>query len=124
MQEAFDVYGMTEVHEPTWLPDGYALGELDVTCLDDPFVRIFLASYTDGEGFVSVSIMSYEGEPAVQVQKIGGSVESVEKNGVTFYQIENSVGCTIAWYSEQYEYYLSGNEGEDILWEVVESMFM
>lgn len=124
LQEAFDVYGMTEVHEPTWLPDGYALGELDVTCLDDPFVRIFLASYTDGEGFVSVSIMSYEGEPAVQVQKIGGSVESVEKNGVTFYQIENSVGCTIAWYSEQYEYYLSGNEGEDILWEVVESMFM
>lgn len=123
LQEAFDAYGMTEVHEPTWFPDGYALGELDVTYLDDPFRRTYAASYTDGKGFVGISIMSYEEEPATQVQKIDGSVESVEKNGVMFYHIENSVGCTVAWYSDQYEYYLSSSEGNDILWKVVDSMF-
>lgn len=123
LQEAFDAYGMTEVHEPYWLPKGYTLEELGVTCLDDPFLRTFLASYTDGEGFVSIGIMSFEGEPATQVQKIDGSVESLKKDGTMFYHIENSVGRTIAWYSDQYEYYLSGNEGEDILWKIVDSMF-
>lgn len=123
LQEAFEVYGMTEVHEPTWLPEGYTLEELNVTCLDAPFLRTFSASYTDGEGFVSIGIMSFEEEPATQVQKTDGSVESVEKDSIMFYHIENSVGRTIAWYSDQYEYYLSGSEGEDILWKIVDSMF-
>lgn len=123
LQEAFDAYGMTELHEPGWLPEGYVLVELNVTCLDDPFQQIFEATYTVGDGYVGIGIMSYEGEPSTQVQKIDGPVESVEKNGMTFYHIENSVGCTIAWYSDQYEYYFSSNEGEDILWKVVGSMF-
>ena len=123
LQEAFDAYGMTEVHEPVWLPEGYVLDRLDVLAMDDPFLRIFAASYTDGEGRVGIDIMSYEGNPSTQVQKIGGPVESVEKNGIVFYHIENSVGRTIAWYSDQYEYYLSGDVGDDILWKVVESMF-
>jgi len=123
LQAAFDAYGMTEVHEPTWLPDGYILGELDVTCLDDPFLRTFAASYTDGECRVSINVMNYEGEPIIQVQKTDAPVESVEKNGVMFYHVENSVGSTIAWYSYQYEYYLSGDVGNDTLWKIVDSMF-
>ena len=123
LQEAFDAYGMTEVHEPSWLPEGYTLDNIDVLCLDDPFLRSFLASYTDGESCVNIDIMSYEGEPNAQVQKIGGPVESVKKNGVTFYHIENLVGRTIAWCSDQYEYYLSGDVGVDILWKIADSMF-
>lgn len=124
LQEAFDAYGMTEVHEPGWLPEGYALDSLDVLAADDPFLRSFEVSYTDGEERIGVGIMSYEGEPATQVQKIGGPVESMKKNGIMFYHIENSVGNTITWYSNQYEYYISGDVGGNILWRVVESMFM
>ena len=123
LQEAFDAYGMTEVHEPGWLPEGYVLDSLDVLAADDPFLRSFEVSYTDGEERIGVGIMSYEGEPATQVQKIGGPVESVEKNGIMFYHIENSVDRTIPWYSDRYEYYLNSNLGDDILWQVVESMF-
>lgn len=123
LQEAFDAYGMTEVHEPAWLPEGYALGRINVLAEDDPYLRDFEASYTDGEGLISIGIMSYEGAPATQVQKIDGPVESVEKNGIMFYHIENSVGRTIAWCSDRYEYYVSSKEGIDILWQVVESMF-
>lgn len=122
LQEAFDAYGMTEVHEPTWLPDGYALGELDVTYLDDPFQRTFAASYTNGEGYVSVGIMNYEGEPITQVQKTDDQVEMVEEDGITFYLIYNTENCTIAWYTDQWEYYLVSNNGEDILWKIAESM--
>ena len=123
LQEAFDAYGMTEVRGPGWLPEGYALDGVDVLAVDDPFLRSFEAAYTDGKGVIGIGIVSYEGEPATQVQKIGGPVESVEKNGIVFYHVENSVGRTIAWYSDQYEYYVSGGLGDDILWKVVESMF-
>ena len=123
LQEAFDAYGMTEVHEPGWLPEGYVLEELNITYMDDPFQRTFAASYTDGEGRVSINIMNYEGEPAAQVQKTDDPVESVKKNGVMFYHVENSVGRTIAWCSDQYEYYLSGNVRDDILWKIADSMF-
>lgn len=123
LQEALDACGMTEVHEPAWLPEGYALGRINVLAEDDPYLRDFEASYTDGEGLISIGIMSYEGAPATQVQKIDGPVESVEKNGIMFYHIENSVGRTIAWCSDRYEYYVSSKEGIDILWQVVESMF-
>ena len=123
LQEAFDACGMTEVHEPGWLPEGYALDGVDVLAVDDPFLRSISVSYTDGEGIIAIGIMSHDGTPATQVQKIDGPVESVEKNGIVFYRVENSVGRTIAWYSDQYEYYVSGGLGDDILWKVVESMF-
>ena len=122
LQEAFDAYGMTEVHEPSWLPEGYTLDGVDVLAVDDPFLRSFSASYTDGEGIIAIGIMSYDGTPATQVQKIGGPVESVEKNGIVFYHVENSVGRTIAWYSAQYAYYLSGDMDADILWTITDSM--
>ena len=101
----------------------YVLEELNITYLDDPFQRTFAASYTDGEGRVSINIMNYEGEPAAQVQKTDDPVESVKKNGVMFYHVENSVGRTIAWCPDQYEYYLSGNVRDDILWKIADSMF-
>lgn len=123
LQEAFDAYGMTEVHEPEWLPEGYALDGVDVLAVDDPFLRSFSASYTDGEGRVSVKVMSYEGEPITQVQKTDDPAESIKKNGTTFYLIKNTGNYTIAWYTDQYEYYLTSKEESDILWQVTESMF-
>lgn len=123
LQEAFDAYSMTEVHEPGWLPKGYALNSLDVLSVDDPFLQSFVITYSDGERYINLDILSYEGEPITQVQKTDSPVESVEKNGMMFYHIENSVGRTIAWYSDQYEYYLSSDEGDDLLWKVVDSMF-
>ena len=123
LQEAFDAYGMTEVHEPNWLPEGYALDGVDVLAVDDSFLRSFSASYTDGEGRVGIDIKSYCGEPTMQVQKINSPVESVVKDGITFYLIQNTKNWTIAWYTDQYEYYIGSKEGKDILWKVVESMF-
>ncbi|MDE6259295.1 MAG: DUF4367 domain-containing protein [Oscillospiraceae bacterium] len=123
LQEALDAYGMTEVHEPGWLPEGYVLDRLDVLAMDDPFLRSFSVSYTDGKGIISIGIMNYEGEPATQVQKVDGSVESMVKDGITFYLIQNTKDWTIAWCTDQYEYYVSSKVGKDILWQVVESMF-
>ena len=123
LQEALDAYGMTEVHEPSWLPEGYALDSIDVLALDDPFLRTFDVIYTNGEKIIGIGIMNYEDEPSTQVQKIDGPVESMVKDGITFYLIQNTNNWTVAWCTGQYEFYVSSKEGKDILWQVVESMF-
>lgn len=123
VQEALDACGMTEVHEPTWIPKGYTLVELDVTCLDDPFLRALAITYVDGEKSLGLDIFSYENEPNTLVQKNDAPVETVERYGITFYLIENSVGRTIAWCTGQYEYYISGELDKDILWKIVRSMY-
>ena len=123
LQEAFDTYGMTEVHEPIWLPEGYALESVDVLSVDDPFLRTFAAAYSDGGRYVNIDILSYEGEPIMQVQKTDTTVEMIEKNGIIFYYVQNTVGGTIAWYTNHYEYYLSSDEGQNILWKIADSMF-
>lgn len=123
LQAAFDAYGMTEVHEPTWLPDGYILEELDVSYLDDPYIETYYAAYVEGENYIHLDIMRYEGEPAAQVEKTDMPVEAIEKHGITFYLIENMKSHTIAWCTKEYEYYISGKVSKDILWTMVDSMF-
>ena len=123
LQDALDAYGVTEVSEPRWLPDGYVLDEVDVTYLEDPFYMFFYANYLNGNNYIGIDIVSYEGEPTMQVQKTDSTIKTVEKDGITFYLIENDVGHTIAWCTEQYECYISGESDKDILWGIAISMF-
>lgn len=123
LQEAFDAYGMTEVHEPTWLPDGYALDALDVTQWDDPLHIALYATYADGEDGIGIDVISYKDEPSMQVQKTDAPVEIMEKNDINFYLIKNASSYTVAWYDGQYEYYISGNLSKDILWKIAISMY-
>lgn len=123
LQEALDKYGVTMIHEPNWLPEGYALGELEVMCLDDPFLQTFAASYSSGDGHIDIDIMSYLGTPSMQVEKTDVPVETVEKNGINFYLIENVSSYIVAWYDDQYEYYISGNLSKDILCKTAISMY-
>ena len=47
----------------------------------------------------------------------------MKKYGIMFYYIENSVGGTLAWYTDRYEYYLGSKEGKAVPWQMAESMF-
>lgn len=123
LQEALDAYEVTMVHEPSWLPEGYTLGELEVMHLDDPFLQAFAASYLSDNDRIDIDIMSYEGTPSMQVEKTDASVEIIEENGITFYLIENTSSFIVAWYDGQYEYYISGNLSKDILCKAAISMY-
>ena len=123
LQEALDKYGVTMIHEPNWLPEGYALGELEVMCLDDPFLQTFAASYSSGDGHIDIDIMSYLGTPSMQVEKTDVPVETVEKNGINFYRIEKVSSYSVAWYDNQDEYYSSVNLSKDILCKTAISMY-
>lgn len=123
LQEALDAYGVTQVHEPSQLPDGFTINKCGVEYLDDPYSMILYADYVNNRDRVAIDIMSYEGKPILLAQKTDESPELKEWNGTTFYIIENSSNAMVAWYDDAYEYYVSGESDREILWGIAASMY-
>ena len=114
---------MTGVHEPAWLPEGYAISDSGVEYSDNLSSTTLYANYVNDDGNnVAINIMSYEGEPTVLVQKTDALPNTLEEDGTTFYLIENLIDCTVAWYDNEYEYYVSGMVNKEILWKIAISM--
>lgn len=123
LQAALDAYGMTEVHEPRWLPEGYAVHKVGAGYSNASHSVIFYSTFENDEDFISISIMSHEGAPDIQTEKTDVSIEKTERDGITFYLIENVNSQAVAWHAGGYEYYISGKLGTEILWKIAESMF-
>ena len=123
LQAALDAYGMTEVHEPRWLPEGYAVHKVGVRYLDNTNFETYYATYVNGDDFIELDIVRCEGKSTIQVEKTNSRVEMIEQNEVVIYWLENAESTTIAWHTEEYEYYISGKLDKNILWEVARSMF-
>lgn len=123
LQEALDAYGVTAVHEPAQLPDGFVMNECVVEYSDVPYSTIFHAAYENSGDFLTFVIMSYESRPTILIQKADTLPEKAEWGGITFYLIENAGTSIVAWYDEEYEYYVRGKLNEDILLETAISMY-
>ena len=125
LQEALDDYGITEVTAPTWFPEGYVLTGISIASIEEICYFTLSASYENGERLLGIDITRYSSEPTIQAEKADTTVESIEINGITFYFIENTNNCTVAWVTEHYECYIAGarNMSIDALREMVYSMF-
>lgn len=122
LQEALDVYGVTQVHEPSQLPDGFAINKCGVEYLDDPYSIILYADYVNNRDRIAINIASYESKPAALTQKTDEQPDQKEWNGITFYFVENAYSSIVAWYDDAYEYYVSGKLDREILWKIAVSM--
>lgn len=123
LQEALNVYGITEFYEPTWLPDGYSLGNITVDCWPDgKFIGLF-AEYSDGVNSLHIDIAYYDGEASEQLQKMDVPVETFVVNGVTVYLLENVNSNSAAWVTEHYECYVSGTVERQVLKQIVLSAY-
>jgi len=124
LQDALDVYGITEFREPTWVPDGYAFENVEVDSwpVDNSFISLF-AKYYDGSNFLQIKIEYYEDDANVQVEKTNASVETFTVGGFTVYLLENINSNSAAWATEHYECYISGNVEKTMLKQMVLSVY-
>lgn len=122
LQEALDAYGITQVHEPTQMPDGFVMNKCVVEHSIALNRTVFYADYVNNRDRISFDIMSYEGKPAILTQKTDERPQLEEWNGITFYFVENAYSSIVAWYDDAYEYYVSGKLGREILWKIAASM--
>lgn len=122
LQEALDAYGITQVHEPAKFPIGFVMDICVVEHSDVPLSLVFHADYVNDHDRMAIDIMSYEGEPAILIQKRNERPETIEFDGITFYLLENNSSSVVAWHDNTYEYYVSGKLSRDILWETAIAM--
>ena len=122
LQEVLDTYEITQVHEPTKLPDGFVMDRCVVERFDDSHCVVIYGDYVNNHDCITVNIMSYEGEPAILAQKRNEQPETIEFDGITFFLLENDSSSIVAWYDDAYEYYVSGKLNRENLWETAISM--
>lgn len=123
LQEALDAYGMTQVHEPTQLPDGFVMDKCIVERSSALYRTVVHADYMNNRDRIAINIASYKGKPAALTQKTDETPELKEWNGIKFYVIENSSNAMVAWHDDAYEYYVSGKVDREILWKTAVSMY-
>ena len=123
LQDALDALGVTEISEPTWIPDGYQLDGIDgVFSKEDDFLYL-AAEYTDGPHSLQIIIKSYVDEPDIQFQKTDASVTSFSINGLDIYMFENTNNRAAVWVTENYECSILGAVDYSTLKQIVLSIY-
>ena len=123
LQDALDALGVTEISEPTWIPEGYQLDGIDgVFSKEDDFLYL-AAEYTDGPHSLQIIIKSYVDEPDIQFQKTDAPVTTFSINGLDIYMFENTNNCVAVWVTEHYECCISGTMDTSTLKQIVLSIY-
>ena len=124
LQEALDAYDITEFHEPTQLPDGYAFEDVTVDSWpdDNSLIGLF-AKYYDGTNFLNVQLRYYDNRANVQMEKSDAAVETFVVDSLTIYLFENIDNNCAAWVTEHYECYVIGPVEKQALEQMVLSAY-
>lgn len=105
---------------PTYIPDGFALSEIDVQAT--PKKNICKAKYTRGEEVIVIAVRNYlDGNPAY-VEQSEGLAEEYEVSGITYYLLSNQDQNRAVWLYESYECEISGDVTIEELKEMIESI--
>ncbi len=108
LQEALDAYGITEVSEPAWIPEGYILDNIETLCMPDGTLWHLSAEYTDGTNFLQFEVESYWDEPNAQTEKTNAPAEIFLVNDTMVYLLENINNNAAVWATEHYECFIGG----------------
>lgn len=108
LQVALDTYGITEVSEPTWFPEGYAFKSITVDCCRNGDIMRLLAEYFNGTSCLFIQVKSYQNKPSIQVEKTDAPVETFGVDNTTVYLLENINNNTAVWVTEHYECLIGG----------------
>lgn len=125
-QRALNTFGITEVKEPSWIPEGYALDTVNVADQREFGFYLISASYTnksDEYARIDILLSSYEDVSPGQIQNDSDNVKSIEVEGIMMYLIENENNITLTWESEKYEFQICGGN-ENNLTRIARSMLV
>lgn len=124
LQDAFDIYSISERLAPTWLPDEYTRDYVEVTPLVGEIV--FSASYSNNQSTLSLEYSYWtDGTfvPAV-FEKDQEDVLEYEKNGITHYIMSNENVLVAVWVNGTCECSISGTLKENEMKAIIDSIYV
>lgn len=122
LQLALDRDGVTDVVEPTYIPEGYRYSDLKIE--DIVTAKIYTCNYTprDPDAWVlTVSFMRGMNGEAL-VMKDEGEPEIYERDGTQYYIVTNVGRYSASWTSGAYMGIISGVETREDLIKMIDSM--
>jgi len=118
LQEMLDMYQVAEINAPTWIPEGYVPYKMDATC--SPTDQLFIcAEYSNGTDNLLITVMNYDDEPTLQVEKTLTPSETFALNNSTVYLLENNNNNIATWVTENYQCSIVGTVDKEILQQIV-----
>lgn len=122
LQNTLDVYGITGIRAPGWMPDGYVLENISVIDQREYGMFTINAKYRfDESEVITVIIEQLPNSVQGQVQLDDDKVESFEINNAKVYTINNENNYAVTWIDTDYEYRIIG-ENKEWLEEIAKSM--
>ena len=124
LQQVYDSVielGITEPVVPMWLPNGYAL--TDIQSKHTPMLNGIWAWFHHGENEIVYKVNAYSGEPAHQYYKDDVHFEEFEKNGIIFRVTQNNGSWAAVWTKDNIECFISMDCQEETLRRVLGSIF-
>ena len=124
LREALASLGIDENLAPTWFPDGFEAGNLDIS--SSPFSDIvnFSASSENGTTF-SLDIIRYTSADylsGTQFEKDAENVEQYSNNQQTFYILSNVDTITAAWSDGLLVEQITGNISDENIKKIIDSI--
>lgn len=123
LQTALNAFAITEVSEPSWIPEGYVFMGVTADCWPDGELICLSAEYLNKNNSLLVEIRNCRDEPSLQVEKTDTPVETFTVNGLTVYLLENTNNNMAAWATEHYECYIGGTVDKSELQQMVNSAY-
>lgn len=123
LQTALNAFAITEVSEPSWIPEGYVFMGVTVDCWPDGEWICLSAEYLNKNHSLLIEIRNCRDEPSLQIEKTDAPVETFTVNGLTVYLLENTNNNMAAWATEHYECYIGGAVDRSKLRQIVNSAY-
>lgn len=120
VQVLLDQYGVEQRMVPNWIPEGYAL--VDVQMQETPERRCFTAVYGRGQERLEMQIDGYlRGTPDISDQW-GEVAECYESAGISYYLYQNGERLCAVWTVETYSCCISGEVTAQEMKKMIESI--
>lgn len=124
LQQIYDIlvdWGISDPIVPMWIPTDYLFGDIKV--INNPDQRIILASFGNGESELIFQISLKDIDIPYRYCKEDGPIFTYEKYGTTYNIFNNNDNKTVVWAKDKLECAFSVDCQEEILYEIIESIY-
>ena len=105
---------------PSWLPDNYVEG--DVQVIETPMQRQFIALYANGDDTIRVRIADYLMQHPSQVEQSDSLIELYSVSGIDYYIFDNNGQLRVVWIVDNYECFITGPLNLEEIKEIIDSI--
>ena len=124
LQDALDAYGISDVPlVPGWMPEGYTLNEEEIYYQEQARLDFFFSySHDEAPFFLAVTLWA-DSSNSYTYFKDDAAVSTFEAGGITHYLMSNNDTNTGAWMNGPFECSISGYVSQDVIREMIASIY-